>query len=111
MNSTTTGIGTLTYALQIDPTPVLQAFALTNMTKGHTTWNFADIYTRLFVGGSYPLAYGALQEGTAVQAAARGGSASYYQFKMLDNAQALLRFGSAAAPADPNLKFVLLRTD
>jgi hypothetical protein len=109
VNSTTTGIGTLTYALQTDPTPLLQAFALANMTNGHSTWNFSDVYTKLFVGGSYPLTYGALQEGT-VQAAARGGSASYYHFRVLDNMQALLRFGSAAAPVDSNLRFVLLRT-
>ena len=111
VNSTTTGIGTLTFALQTDPQPLLQAFALANMTKSHPSWDFADIYTRIFVGGSYPLPYMGLQEGVAVPVAARGGSASYYQFTILENAQAVLRFGSTAAPADPNLKFVLLRSN
>jgi hypothetical protein len=111
VNSTTTGIGTLTFALQTNPQPLLQAFALANMTKSHPSWDFADIYTRIFVGGSYPLPYMGLQEGVAVPVAARGGSASYYQFTILENAQAVLRFGSTAAPADPNLKFVLLRSN
>jgi uncharacterized Zn-binding protein involved in type VI secretion len=47
----------------------------------------------------------------AGRAAARGGSASCCRFTVLDNVQALLRFGSASAPVDPNLRFVLLRTD
>lgn len=110
VNSTTTGFGTLNFALQTNPQPLLQAFAQSNMTKSHSTWDFADIYTRIFQGAGYPLPYLGLQEGIAVPVAARGGSASYYQFTILENAQAVLRFGSTAAPADPNLKFVLLRT-
>jgi len=110
-NSTTTGIGTLTFALQRAPDPLLKDFALANMMGGHPTWNFSDIFTNVFVDVGYPLAYGNLQEGTAVPVAAKGGSASYWKFAIPPDAQAMLRFGSSAAPADPNLKFVLLRTN
>jgi hypothetical protein len=109
-NSTSTGFGTLSFALQTDPTPLLRAFALANLTNGHSTWDFSDIYTRVFLAGKYPLAYGGLQEGAAVPISARGSAASYYQFKVLENVQAVLRFGSAAAPVDSNLKFVLMGT-
>ncbi|HEX7979147.1 MAG TPA: hypothetical protein VF461_11125, partial [Gemmatimonadaceae bacterium] len=109
-NSTTTGIGTLTFALQRDPKQVLQDFAVTNMMGGHPSWNFGSVYSQVFVGVSYPLPYGLLQEATAVPVAARGGSASYWKFAVAPDAQALLRFGSSAAPPDGNLKFLIMRT-
>jgi hypothetical protein len=43
--------------------------------------------------------------------AAKGGSAGYYAFAVPPGVQTLLRFGSSAAPADGNLKFMLLRTN
>jgi hypothetical protein len=109
-NSTTTGIGTLTFALQRDPRPLLQDFALANMMVTHPSWSFNSIYSQVFVGINYPLPFGALPEGAAVPVAARGGSASYYEFDVMPDVQALLRFGSAGMPPDVNLRFVLVRT-
>ena len=80
------------------------------MMGGHPSWNFASIYSQLFVNASYPLPFGQLQEGTAVPVAARGGSASYYKFAVPPDAQALLKFGSSAAPRNSNLTFMLVRT-
>jgi hypothetical protein len=109
-NSTTTGLGTLTFALQRDPKQVLKDFAVTNLMGGHPSWNFGSIYTQVFVGVTYPLPFGLLQEGTAVPVGARGGSASYWKFAVAPDAQALLRFGSSGAPPDGNLKFMIVRT-
>ena len=110
-NSTTTGIGTLTFALQRDPRPLLEDFALSNMGNVHPSWNFGDVYTQVFVGAAFnPIPFGSLQEGKAVPVAARGGSASYYRFSMMPDVQALLRFGTSGAPPNSNLQFLLMRT-
>jgi len=109
-NSTTIGLGTLSFALQRDPRLALKDFALTNMMGGHPSWNFDDIYNNVFVDAGYPLPYGIVQDGTAAPVAARGGSASYWKFAIPPDAQAMLKFGSSGAPPDGNLKFVLVRT-
>jgi hypothetical protein len=109
-NSTTTGMGTLTLALQRDPTQLLKDFALANMMGGHPSWDFADVYNNVFVNVSYPLPYGVLKDGTAVPAAARGASASYWKFAIPPDAQAMLKIGAGGTPPDGNLKFVLVRT-
>jgi len=109
-NSTTTGIGTLTFGLQSDPKPLLRDFAARNMKGEHPSWDFASVYTQVFVDGQYPLSYGSLQDGIAVPVAAKGGSASYYKFSVPPNAQTLLKFGSSAAPRNDNLTFKLVRT-
>jgi hypothetical protein len=108
-NATTTGVGTLAFALQRDPKPLLYDFALANFQNTHPSWNFRDIFQQVFVGG-YQLPFGQLKEATAVPVAARGSSASYYKFAVPADVQTLLRFGSSQAPASPELKFVLTRT-
>jgi len=111
-NSTTTGLGTLAFALQRDPKLALKDFALANMSGwgGHPSWNFGDVFTQVFVGiNSYPLRVGSLQNGTPVSVAVRGGSAAYYTFSVTPDEQGLLRLGSVGAPPDANLKFVLIR--
>jgi len=110
-NSTTTGLGTLSFALQRDPKVLLRDFALTNMQAwgGHPSWNFGDVYINVFLYvNDLPLPYGSLAEGTPVMVSARGGSASYYKFYVTPGVQAMLRFGSGGAPPNSNLKFVLV---
>jgi hypothetical protein len=108
-NSTTTGAGTLAFAFQTDPKPLLRDFAVANTTGYLRTWSYADIYTKAFVAKAYPLPFGRLQEATAIPVAARGSSASYYNFAVPPGAQTLLRFGSSQAPADPNFVFIVTR--
>jgi len=107
-NSTTTGIGTLTYALQRDPRPLLKDFAAANRTGVHPSWDFNSVYSQVFVAAKYPVPFGKLQDGVAMPVAARGGSASYYRFAGPAGTQTLLRFGSSGAPANPNLTFMLI---
>ena len=109
-NSTTTGLGTLTFALQRDPKPLLRDFAVANMSDQHPSWNFASIYSEVFVDAGYPLPFGRLKEGTALSVAARGGSASYYKLAVPPGAQTLLKFGSSTAPLSGDLTFMLVRT-
>ena len=109
-NSTTTGLGTLTFGFQRDPKALLRDFAATNMMGGHPSWDFASVYSQVFVNLAYPLPFGLLEEGTAVPVAARGGSASYYRFAVAPDVQALLKFGSSAAPPNGDLTFMLVRT-
>jgi len=108
-NSTTTGFGTLSFALQTDPKPLLRDFHVENMTNGNLSWDFNDIYTQFFIGLTYPPSWGSLQEGAATPVTALSGSASYYRFSGLPGVQSLLRFGSSGAPPNGNLKFVLLQ--
>ena len=108
-NSTTTGIGTLTFALQRDPKQLLKDFAVANMKGVLPSWDFNSVYTQVFTDGVYPLPFGGLQDGIAVPVAAKGGSASYYRFAVPAGAQTLLRVGSSAAPANSNLTFMLVR--
>jgi hypothetical protein len=107
-NSTTTGLNTLAAGLQRDPKPLLREFALANMIGGHPSWDYVSVYKEVFVGGIYPLKYGKLLEG-ATPVSAKGGSAGYYRFRTIAGSQALLRFGSSAAPRDANLTFVVTR--
>ena len=102
-------MGTLAYALQRDPKPLLYDFALANFQNTHPSWNFWDIFQQVFVGG-YQLPFGQLREATAVPVAARGSSASYYKFAVPAGVQTLLRFGSSQAPASPELRFALTLT-
>jgi len=111
-NSTTTGIGTLSFALQKDPKPLLRDFAVANMGNRHPSWNFGSVFTEVFVGASWnPIPFGRVKEGIAVPVAAKGGSAGYYAFAVPPGVQTLLRFGSSAAPPNGNLRFMLLRTN
>jgi hypothetical protein len=107
-NSTTTGLGTLSFAFQRDPMGLLKDFAVTNQSGwgGHPSWNFGDIYVQVFGVADYPLPYLGLQDGTPAPVSVRGGSAAYYKFLVPPDVQALLRFGSS----NPNLKYVLIRT-
>jgi hypothetical protein len=108
-NSTTTGFGTLTYGLQRDPKPLLRDFAVANMLRtGHPSWDYLSVFTEVF-SEPYPLSFGVLQDDVGVPMAAKGGSASYHRFSVPANSQALLRFGSGAAPRSSDLTFVLLR--
>jgi hypothetical protein len=115
-NSTTTGLGTLAFALQRDPKPLLRDFsaanaggALSDSRFAVFSWDYSDIFTQAFVAKAYPLKFGRLQEATAVPVSARGGSASYYKFDVPPGAQTLLKFGSSQAPLDRNLTFMVLR--
>jgi hypothetical protein len=108
-NATTTGVGTLTFALQRDPRPLLYDFSLANFRGVHPSWNFGDVFQQVFAGG-YQLPFGQLKEATAVPVAARGSSASYYRFAAPPDVQTLLRFGTSQAPASRELTFVLTRT-
>ena len=108
-NSTTTGLGTLAFGLQRDPKPLMRDFALANMTGDHPSWDFGSVFTEVFVDGIYPLPFTALKDATAIPVAANGGSASYYKFSIPADAQALLKFGSSAAPRNGNLSFMVLR--
>ena len=111
-NSTTTGLGTLAFALQRDPKTLLKDFAVTNQSGwgGHPSWNFGDVYTQVFVGvNNYPLRVDPLPDSFAVPVSVRGGSAAYYTFSVPPDVQALLRFGAGGAPPNSNLKFVLIR--
>jgi len=105
-NSTTTGLGTLSFAFQRDPMALLKDFAVTNIRGwgGHPSWNFGEVYINAFVLNDYPLTFTPLQDGTAVPVSVRGGSAAYYRFGVGPDAQGLLRFSSS----DPNLKYVLM---
>ena len=115
-NSTTTGLGTLAFALQRDPKPLLRDFAVSNSGAAlqnanfrMISWNFPDIYSKAFVAKAYPLAFGRLQEATAMPVLARGGAASYYKFDVPPGVQTLLRFGSSQAPLNGGLTFMVLR--
>jgi hypothetical protein len=114
-NSTTTGLGTLSLGLQRDPTPLLRDFAVANFAQLsdprfiHPSWNYADVFSQLFVARAYPRSVGLLSEGTPVSVSARGGSASYYAFAVDSGLQALLKFGGVQAPPNGALKFLLLR--
>ena len=79
------------------------------MNGGHPSWDFASVYSQIFVNVAYPLPFGLLKEATAVPVAARGGSASYYKFAVPPEAETLLKFGSSAAPPNGNLTFMLVR--
>jgi hypothetical protein len=114
-NSTTTGLGTLDFGLQRDPTPLLRDFALANYGAlsdaryMHQSWNFPDVYSQLFVARSYPRQIGQLQDEAPVAVTARGASASYYEFVVEPGFQALLKFGTSQAPPDGKLSLMLLR--
>ena len=108
-NSTTTGIGTLSFALPTDPRPLMRDFAVANMKGVHPSWDFASVYSEIFVAGYYPLPFGGLQEGIATPIAAKGGSASYYRFGVRPGTQALLKFGASGSPPNGNLTFLLVR--
>ena len=115
-NSTTTGLGTMTFGLQRDPKPLLRDFALANFPGVlyeprylHPSWDFASVYNQVFTT-AYPLPFGQLKEATAIPVAARGGSASYYKFVAPPDVQTLLTFGSAQARPSSDLTFMLVRT-
>jgi hypothetical protein len=107
-NSTTTGLGTLSFGFQRDPMTLLKDFAVTNMTGwgGHPSWNFGNMYVYVFDQYDYPLTYRGLQAGAPDSVSVMGGSAAYYKFYVSPGVQGLLRFGSP----DPDLRYVLTRT-
>ena len=109
-NSTTTGLATLALGLQRDPKPLLRDFAVANLKGAQPSWNYADVFAKVFVDSTYPIPFARLKEATAVPVFAKGGSAGYYKFSVPPDAQTLLKFGSSDAPMNGDLTFMILRT-
>jgi hypothetical protein len=131
-NSTTSGLGTLTYALgPVDLTALFRNWAVANYVDDwgiagidpiytHKSWNARSVYGTVF--GSYnsagtvftplgyPLAVTPLTEGTPEAITVRDASASYYRFAVGGGREALLTFAAGSAPPDAALQFLVVRT-
>jgi hypothetical protein len=130
-NSTTSGLGTLQFALGPVDLPLLfRNWALANYLDdtgfgtdarfAHKSWNFRSIYGTVFGGYDptgtvftplgYPLKVTPLTQGVGAPVRVRGTSASYYRFRVDAGREALLTFANAGAAPDPALQFVIVRT-
>jgi hypothetical protein len=131
-NSTTSGLGTLAYALgPVDLTAMFRNWALANYVDDvgfsgmdvaytHKSWNARSVYTTVFGSYnnagtvftpiSYPLAVTPLSEGVEAQVAVRGASAAYYRLAVRAGREALLSFASGGAAPDAALQFLVVRT-
>jgi hypothetical protein len=131
-NSTTSGLGTLAYALgPVDLTAMFRNWALANYVDDagisgvdaaytHKSWNSRSVYTTVFGSYnsagtvftpiSYPLAVTPLSEGVAAPVAVRGASATYHRLAVRGGREALLSFASGAAAPDAALQFLVVRT-
>ncbi|MFL5608647.1 MAG: hypothetical protein ACJ8AD_19485, partial [Gemmatimonadaceae bacterium] len=129
-NSTTSGLGTLAFALgPVDLSALFQSWALANYTDDrgiagldpkytHKSWNAHSIYTTVFgsyagtvfTPGDYPLQVTLLTEGVSASVAVRGASAAYYRFGVGGGREALLEFAAGAAAPSAALQFLVVRT-
>jgi hypothetical protein len=131
-NSTTSGLGTLAFALgPVDLAALFRNWALANYVDDdgisgvdaaytHKSWNARSVYGTVFGSYnssgtvftpiSYPLAVTPLTEGVSATVAVRGASASYYRLAVRGGREALLSFASGVAPPDAALQFLVVRT-
>jgi hypothetical protein len=129
-NSTTSGLGTLAYALgPVDLTAMFRNWALANYLDDagfsnidpkytHKSWNARSIYgtvfgsyiSTVFTPLGYPLKVTPLSEGIGAPVSVRGTSASYYRLAVPAGREALLNFASGSAAPDPALQFLVVRT-
>ena len=131
-NSTTKGLGTLSFALgPVDLTALFRNWAVANYVDDwgiagidpiytHKSWNSRSVYGTVF--GSYnstgtvftplgyPLAVTPLSEGMPEAITVRGATASYYRFAVGGGREALLTFAAGSSPPDPALQFLVVRT-
>jgi hypothetical protein len=129
-NSTTSGLGTLAFALgPVDLTALFRNWALANYVDDrgiagidpsytHKSWNARSVYTTVFgsyagtvfTPGDYPLAVTLLTEAASARMTVRGASASYVRFGVRGGHEALLSLASGAAAPDPALQLLIVRT-
>ena len=131
-NSTTSGLGTLSFALgPVDLTAMFRNWAVANYVDDwgitgidpsltHKSWNARSVYGTVFgtynSAGTvftplgYPLAVTPLSEGVPAAITVRGASAAYYRLGVGGGREALLTFSSGGAAADPALQFLIVRT-
>jgi hypothetical protein len=123
------GVETLREALLTDPLPVFADFAVANYVDDlgistdprylNKSWNFRDIYSKTFGSretgvfvplGYYPLALAGVPDNATVGVNVRGSSAGYFRLTVPAGKDALLTFGSGSGEANPQLKFIVVRT-
>jgi hypothetical protein len=119
-NSITTGVGSLNFALQTDPAPLLADFAIANYVADlginadprfiHKSWNFRDIFATTFINLGYPLKTSPMIEGSPNSLQIRGSSASYLRLSVPASKDALLSFSSGQGAPNNQLKFTVVRT-
>jgi hypothetical protein len=128
-NTQKVGVGTLGEALLTDPLPVLADFAVANYLDDlgvstdprylHKSWNFRDIYSKTFGSretgvfvplGYYPLKLTSVPDNATIGASVLGSSAGYFRLTVPAGKEALLSFGSGSGTANPQLKFIVVRT-
>jgi hypothetical protein len=128
-NTESLGVETLREALLTDPLPVLADFSVANYLDdfglsanprySQKSWNYRDIYSKTFGSretgtfvplGYYPILLTALSNNAVASAKVRGSSASYFRLSVGAGKEALLTFGTGSGAPDPQLKFIVLRT-
>jgi hypothetical protein len=128
-NTESFGLQTLSEALLTDPLPVLTDFAVANYVDDlgistdprylHRSWNFRDIYSKTFGSrtsgvfvplGYYPLMVKGVPDNTPTGATIRGSSASYFRLTVAAGKEALVTFTSGSGAPNPQLKFIVVRT-
>jgi hypothetical protein len=119
-NSTTTGLGTVSFALGTDPQVLLRDYALTNYLGDlgipvdpkylHPSWNFRDIFSNTFINLGYPLKLTPVADNTPAPVSVKGSSASYYRLGVPAASQALVTFSSGQGAPNSSFRFTLVRT-
>jgi hypothetical protein len=118
-NSVDTGLTTIRFALQMDPSTLFRTWALANYLDdtgyttdpvySHKSWNFRNIYSNTYVSlGGYPLVVNPLVDNTPASTRVRGLSAAYYRLSVSAGQSAQLTFSTSGA-GGANLSFIAIR--
>jgi hypothetical protein len=118
-NSVDTGLTTIRFALQTDPSTLFRTWALANYLDdtgyttdpvySHKSWNFRNIYSNTYVSlGGYPLVVNPLVDNTPASTRVRGLSAAYYRLSVSAGQSAQLTFSTSGA-GGANLSFIAIR--
>lgn len=121
VNSTVTGVGTLTLGFGGDPIPFIRDWNVANFMDdraGNTnprytnpSWHFRDIFANTFLNmTSYPLSVTDLTDNVKTNFTIRGGSSSYGRFSVPAGKDGLLTFTSGGGLPTASLQFIVVRT-
>ena len=127
-NSTTSGWGTVQFALGQDPGPFVRNWTIANYVDDlgitndahyqHLSWNYRSIYNtvfgsyngNVFTPMGYPLVSKKLSNATPVTATVHGSSAAYYRFAVPAGSDATFTMSSGGGAPSTSLQFMVVRT-
>ncbi len=121
VNSTVTGLGTITLGFVTDPLPMIRDWNVANFMDDragntnpkwlHPSWDYHNIYTNTYLNmPTYPLRVTDLTENVKTDFVIRGGSSSYARFSVPAGKEGLLTFTSGGGLPTAPLQFVVVRT-